>query len=50
MLGYEVAKVTGSGGSATCVQGANLDATTQTQGSKWGAHLTRFGICLILGF
>ena len=50
ILGDKVAKVNGSGVSATCVQGANQGATTQAQGDNGGAHLTRFGLCLILGF
>ena len=44
------AKVTGSGGSTTHVQGDNQGASMRAQGYNWGAHLTVFGICVILGF
>ena len=43
-------QVNQSGGSATCVQGANQGTIFRAQGDTWGVQLTRFGLCLILRF
>ena len=42
-------RLTGTGGSAMRVKGANRGASTRAQGSKWGVNRTIFELSLIRG-